>query len=273
MFDDMIRDLFSLSFDFLGITINIGDIGSTITQFANFSTMKTKAIFTIAKTCYDVVLPVGLSLLTLFVMIKFIKEVLEVNKLTWERVVMIGIEFFIYKALIDNSFKFLTTIMNITSNLYKSVTNAITVSNVATGTTIGNAMAEFCSGGMVKQCCLLIVVLILWIGIMGTMIGCVTQVIMVFAKIILGFATAPVPLAMGMNDNGGANTTKTFIMWMCSLGLEYILMMICTKIYSVGMGTVTSDLAGGIKVFFANALLLAMISFCSPLAEKLTGGR
>ena len=65
----MIRDLFSLSFDFLGININVGDIASTITQFANFSTMKNIDIFTIAKTCYDVVLPVGLSLLTLFVMI------------------------------------------------------------------------------------------------------------------------------------------------------------------------------------------------------------
>lgn len=273
MFDDLIRSLFSISFTFLDININIGDVIGTITQLANFSVMSKKSVFSLASSCYNVVKPVGLSLLGLFIMIKFIKEAMEVSKITWERIVMIAIEFLFYKFLIDNSFSFLTTIMNICSELFTKVSNVIAVNSINTSQTIGDALAEFCSGNMIQQALLMIVVFMLWIGIIGTLVGVVVQIIMTFVKIILGFAVSPIPIAMGLSESGGSNTTKTFIMWIVSLGLEYILMMICAKIYSVGLGTIDSSLGGVLGIFFANTLLLAMISSCSTLAEKFTGGR
>lgn len=279
MFDDIIIQMFSLSFNFLGIKIDMNNIIQTVTSFGDFSSMKETDVWGLASQLHTLMIPIALSLLTLFTIIKLVKETMEINRLTWERVVMIAVEMFIYKFFIDNSFTFLSTIMSITSDIFTSAMQILGAT--ASISSLGEALAELCSGGVFTQVMLFLLIFIMWIALLGTTIGVTVQIVLVFVKTVLGFSVSPIPISCGQLDGNGSNTTKTFFMWIASLGLEYTLIAICVKIYNLGLGSITftTDMSIGVAlgtmagVLFANSLLMASVSYCSQLAEKVLGGR
>lgn len=278
---DIVKSLFNVGFQFLGIEIKMDKMAQSIVDLSDFNALTKTSIWQITSSLQNLIIPTALSLLVLFTLVKFVKEALEIRNLTWERCVMIMIEFFIYKVLIENSFELLTTIMNITSDIFVGVNN--TISATGNMTDVGEAIATLINNqGWLEQIVCVIVVLFLYIALAGTFIGIITQVLMNLVKLVMGFCVSPIPIAIGQFDGGGSNTCKNFFMWIASLGLTYTLILICVKIYTLGISSlsiannfpVIGDFIGAmLGLICCNSLLLASVSYAPTLAEKLTGGR
>lgn len=138
--DEIIRILYSFNFTVFGVTIDSGNLIDTVQKLTNFSNVTNINIWSIGKTVNNCIVPVALSLLILFFMINMIKKSMEVEKISWERIVMAFIVFFILKYFIQNGYDFLTTIMNIVNDIFVTVTNALTNSN--TSINIANTLID-----------------------------------------------------------------------------------------------------------------------------------
>ena len=108
---DLIESLFKISFTILGIKIDIGDFVGTIRSLCNWTTITNTSIWDIASKLHTLIVPLGLSLLTLFFLLDLAKKAMEVERLSWERIVFSFIRFLIFKMLIENSFQLMTSIM------------------------------------------------------------------------------------------------------------------------------------------------------------------
>lgn len=127
--DGIIRILYSFKFTVFGIDIDSGNLIGTIEKLTNFSSVKGINIWSIGKTVNDVIVPIALSLLILFFMINLIKKSMEVERISWERVVMAFVSFLLLKYFIQHGYDFLSSIMNITNDIFVSITHAIGNSN------------------------------------------------------------------------------------------------------------------------------------------------
>ena len=127
--DGLIRLLYSFKFTVFGIDIDSGNLIGTIEKLTNFSSVKGINIWSIGKTVNDVIVPIALSLLILFFMINLIKKSMEVERISWERVVMAFVSFLLLKYFIQHGYDFLSSIMNITNDIFVSITHAIGNSN------------------------------------------------------------------------------------------------------------------------------------------------
>ena len=127
--DSIIEILYSFKFTVFGVELNSGNLVDSVTKLTNFSNVQTINIWSIGKTVNDCVIPIALSLLILFFMINLIKKAMEVDKISWERIVMSFISFFILKYFIQNGYDFLTTIMNIVNDLFTTITGVLSNNN------------------------------------------------------------------------------------------------------------------------------------------------
>lgn len=62
-------------------------------------------------------------------MINLIKKSMEIEKVSWERIVMSFISFFLLKYFIQNGYTFLSTIMNIVNDIFITVTGVLSNNN------------------------------------------------------------------------------------------------------------------------------------------------
>lgn len=268
----LIENLFKISFKVLGFKIDISDFVGTIRSLCNWSTITKTTVWTIASSIHSIIVPIGLSLLTLFFMIDITKKVMDYERMSWERIVFACIRFFIFKMLIENSFELMSSIMSITNDVLTKVTGSLTtvssIPNLATqmGDLVRNA------GGFFDRGFMGVIILILYIPFMGTMIGVLVQVFLRIGKLILNFAFSPIPIAIGTWEDG-QNVCKRFIMSTIAIGIEASMIVVATAIYSLALSTLTdaNSISSMIAIMFLNGFLMAMISMTSQMAERWTG--
>lgn len=147
--DSIIEILYSFKFTVFGVELNSGNLVDSVTKLTNFSNVQTINIWSIGKTVNDCVIPIALSLLILFFMINLIKKAMEVDKISWERIVMSFISFFILKYFIQNGYDFLTTIMNIVNELFTTITGVL--SNNNTNIDIAQTLIDAVPDGFVNS--------------------------------------------------------------------------------------------------------------------------
>lgn len=269
--DRIIKLLFDIGFDFLGFHISVNEFISTIFSLCDWNEIRASDIWNLSIKINEVMVPIGLSLLTLFLMISLVQEVLRTaENISWARIMMIIVKFFILKLLLRNSFYLLSTIMSMVQNVSDSL---LPILRVTASTDIGESIANLVTGNIVEQVLMSIIILILYIPFIGTIIGILIQVFSRYGKLIISFCFAPIPVACGMSDDG-RNVCKSFLMFVTALGIESIIIMICSKIYSIGLNSITNaeGLSKMIAIMFANGLFMSLISLGSNLAEKFTGG-
>ena len=129
--DGIIRLLYSFKFTVFGVELDSGNLISSVQKLTKFSSVQNINIFSIGKTVNDVIVPIALSLLILFFMINMIKKAMEVERISWERIVMSVVSFLLLKYFIQNGYTFLSTIMNIVNDIFVSVTNVISNNNTS----------------------------------------------------------------------------------------------------------------------------------------------
>lgn len=106
-----------------------GNLIGSVQKLTNFSSVQGINIWSIGRTVNNVIVPIALSLLILFFMINLIKKAMEVDRISWERIAMSFVSFLLLKYFIQNSYTFLSTIMNIVNDIFVGVTNAISNGN------------------------------------------------------------------------------------------------------------------------------------------------
>lgn len=273
--DGLIRLLYSFKFNVFGIELDSGNLIGTVQKLTNFSNVQNINIWSIGKTVNDCIVPVALSLLILFFMINLIKKSMEVERISWERVVMAFISFLLLKYFIMNGYDFLSTIMNIVNDIFITVTNAL--SNNNTNINIADTLINAVPDGFVDSIMTYGLYLILFIPFMTTIVQILTQIFLRVIKLILCFAFAPIPIALAADDEG-RNKAVQYFLFAASVGLEAVIIYLATNIYAVGLsglsGTVgsTSAISTIVAMLFLNGMYLAVIQYASQFAEKLTGG-
>lgn len=269
----LIESIFDITFKVLGFKIDFGNFVNTIRNLCNWNVITETNIWKLASSLHDIVVPVGLSLLTLFFMIDLLKKVMDFERLTWERVVFICIRFFIFKMLLENSFELMSAIMNISNDILLKVTNVI--GNSASIPDLAKQMGELVSdsGNMLERGFMGIIILVLYIPFMGTLVGILVQVFLRIGKLILNFSFSPIPIAIGAWEDGNA-VCKRFFMNTIALGIEASMIVVATAIYSLAISSLTDagSISTLIAIMFLNGFLMAMISMTSNIAEKWTGG-
>lgn len=147
--DALIRILYSFKFTVFGVELDSGNLIGSVQKLTNFSSVQTINIWSIGKIVNDCIVPVALSLLILFFIINLIKKSMEVERISWERIVMAFVSFFLLKYLIQNGYDFLSTIMNIVNDIFISVTNVI--SNGNTSINIADTLIDAVPSGFVDK--------------------------------------------------------------------------------------------------------------------------
>lgn len=273
--DGIIRILYSFKFTVFGINIDSGNLIGTVESLTNFSSVQGINIWSIGKTVNDVIVPIALSLLILFFMINLIKKSMEVERMSWERVVMAFVSFLLLKYFIQNGYDFLVAIMNITNDIFVSVTEAI--SNTNTTINIADVLINAVPDGFVDSIMTYGLYLILFIPFMTTIVQILTQIFLRVIKLILCFAFSPIPIALAADDEGRSKAVQYFL-FAASVGIEAVIIYIATNIYAIGLqglsGTVasTNAISTIVAMLFLNGMYLAVIQYSNQFSEKLTGG-
>ncbi len=269
---EFIKGIYSVSFKWFGYTISFSDISQTVKDVCNFSNLQNKTeLWNIVTTVNNVTVSIGLSLLTLFFMINMIQKALEIERVSWEKVMMEVIRFFLYKFLVQNSLTMLSTFLNIANNYMLQISNSLGTVNQTL--TLADAMAN----GVDNFGATLISIL-LWIVIVASTIGAIVPIVSVMVKIVISLSVAPIPISLGISDYG-RNTAKSFIMSVIGLGIETWLIIILTRIYllglngSEGIGTgVSGVVSNGFRIIFANSLFVACLNWATQKVQSMVGG-
>ena len=76
----LIEKIFKIVFTVLGFKIDFGNFVGTIRNLCNWNTITGTTIWKLASTLHRVIVPVGLSLLTLFFLIDLLKKVMDFER-------------------------------------------------------------------------------------------------------------------------------------------------------------------------------------------------
>ena len=273
--DDLIRILYNFKFTVFGVTLDSGNLVGSVQQLTNFSNVQNINIWSIGMTVNKVIIPIALSLLILFFMINLIKKSMEVERISWERVVMAFVSFLLLKYFIQNGYSFLSSIMNIVNDIFVSVTNVL--SNGNSNIDIAETLIKAVPSGFVDKIMTYGLYLILFIPFMTTIVQILTQIFLRIVKLILCFAFAPIPIALAADDEGRGKAIQ-FFLFAASVGLEAVIIYIATNVYAIGLAGLSSTVSSTnaistiVAMLFLNGMYLAVIQYGSQFAEKLTGG-
>lgn len=273
--DDLIRILYNFKFTVFGVTLDSGNLVGSVQQLTNFSNVQNINIWSIGMTVNNVIIPIALSLLILFFMINLIKKSMEVERISWERVVMAFVSFLLLKYFIQNGYSFLSSIMNIVNDIFVSVTNVL--SNGNSNIDIAETLIKAVPSGFVDKIMTYGLYLILFIPFMTTIVQILTQIFLRIVKLILCFAFAPIPIALAADDEGRGKAIQ-FFLFAASVGLEAVIIYIATNVYAIGLAGLSSTVSSTnaistiVAMLFLNGMYLAVIQYGSQFTEKLTGG-
>ncbi len=285
----IVKMLLDVGFNLFGFHIDLSNLAATTKSLCNWTEIQQSTLGEIAKDLNDVFVPIGLSLLTVFVMIDLIKKAMEIDRISWERIVMSMVRFLIFKVLIEHSYEFLNMIMSVAGGFINKTITALhysTASSADIGTTIGDLVAKaegvklFIVTGEIAPLLMFIVFLVMYFPIIGTYVMVVAQIFKRVINIILAFAFSPIPLAIGTWEDGSA-TGKKFIMSVVALAFEGILMIVCVHIYALGLKSILSGVVGSasfgvsfgamVGILLMNGILTTALNGITQLTEKWTG--
>lgn len=269
-----ISSIYKIDVKLFGINFSTDDMYGTIASLTNFDKTKSLSIYTIGKTINELVVPVALSLLTLFFMISLIKRFTEIEKVGWERVLLWGCYFFLLKPFVQRSYSLLTTIMGIVNNIYVDVSNALSVGSGVSSISqnVANAFKNYTSLGNILFGILLYVILA--IPFIGSIIQIWAQVLLRVVKLMLCMAFSPIPLAMAVEGETYRGKAISYFMYAAGVGFESIVILLGSWIYTQGLSSVskmTNAFPQIIGVLVMNALFVAIIQLSHEFSERIFG--
>ena len=86
---EIAQSLLDIAFSLFGFNIDLGNMGLTAKEFCDWNTITASEFGTLAEILNSAFVSLGLNLLTVFVMIDLIKKAMEIDRISWERIIMV----------------------------------------------------------------------------------------------------------------------------------------------------------------------------------------
>lgn len=273
----IIKWLYSWHFELFGIKFSTDDLSETITSMCDFSKVRGNSLYSMGCILNGLIVPLGISLLTLFFMISFIKMVQEgVEKITWERVTFKGIIFFVIEFLIAHSYEILTAILNILNKTFLQIQHSLDINLTETdGLGVASMLNNIIEkADFIDSIMYFAVFLILAIPFNATIIMIITQVFTRIVKLMCCITFSPIPIAMGIEGDTFRGKAISYLTYTAAIGCEAILIYIGLYVYTLGfkgIAEIDGPITTVIALLFLNGIFSAVISFGSQFCEKLFG--
>ena len=271
--------LYGFTFSLLGITVDSNDFTNTIQNLLDFNYLKNNFNWWgYVDNINQALVPVGLSLLTLFFFINIIKMTQDgVERITWERIVLKGAVFFMLVYFIQNSFTWFSTIASVVQNsILAPVKASMSLASVSSMSGIPEQLAAICEAeGGIKQYLYAALFLILAIPYLATIIMILSQVFLRAIKLLIYMMISPIPIALAAEGETFRGKAISFFMNFTGVCFEAVVIYIGLFVYAKGLSGLGTNLNGGISliisIMFMNGLFSAVIGLAGQLSKEFFG--
>lgn len=271
--------LYGFTFSLLGITVDSNDFTNTIQNLLDFNYLKNNFnLWGYVENINQALVPVGLSLLTLFFFINIIKMTQDgVERITWERIVLKGAVFFMLVYFIQNSFTWFSTIASVVQNsILAPVKASMSLASVSSMSGIPEQLAAICEAeGGIKQYLYAALFLILAIPYLATIIMILSQVFLRAIKLLIYMMISPIPIALAAEGETFRGKAISFFMNFTGVCFEAVVIYIGLFVYAKGLSGLGTNLNGGISliisIMFMNGLFSAVIGLAGQLSKEFFG--
>ncbi len=271
--------LYGFTFSLLGITVDSNDFTNTIQNLLDFNYLKNNFnLWGYVENINQALVPVGLSLLTLFFFINIIKMTQDgVERITWERIVLKGAVFFMLVYFIQNSFTWFSTIASVVQNsILAPVKASMSLASVSSMSGIPEQLAAICEAeGGIKQYLYAALFLILAIPYLATIIMILSQVFLRAIKLLIYMMISPIPIALAAEGETFRGKAISFFMNFAGVCFEAVVIYIGLFVYAKGLSGLGTNLNGGISliisIMFMNGLFSAVIGLAGQLSKEFFG--
>jgi hypothetical protein len=302
---DIAYSLMTFTISIFGITIDFTDIAGSLQNVLFFRQTSVNgttykgvqtliggglSFGTLISNFQSAFVAVALQLLALFTIMNFIKLAMDVDRVSWEKCVMVFVRFMIFKMLIQNFYRLFTTIFSIGDDLLTKVTNIENfhedVGNITTSVAdvvrdaIDNPTIDFGWAQIASGTSLVLFILFLFIlfPYIGTMVQIAANVLFRAIKIVLFMSIAPISIALTSYEDN-ASGAKRFIMQGVGIVFEAVFISLILFIYRIGISSIPVSGISGImesvgfmiSVLVMNALASMAISQSAQLADRWAG--
>lgn len=291
--------LMQLHVQFFGIELNLGDIAGSLQSLISFTQIQSLSLsgslagnLTGAATIPGILFFVSQSfktiatqILFIFTIIKMISLAMNIERVSWNQIVMQIIRFFLFKFLIDFSTDFFSLIFEIGDGLMSQLSSFFGAiqSSPNVWSDIAKDIDEASWGWSLFGINLgpllaFITFLLFYLPLMGTYIALIAQVFFRVFKIIGIICFAPIPIAVTAFDEGAGS--RRFLLTGISAVLEGLFIILSVNIYSLAVSSLQilgesqefSFLAHMLGIMILNAVLAMAISQASSLVSQWIGG-
>lgn len=271
--------LYGFTFSLLGITVDSNNFTNTIQNLLDFNYLKNNFnLWGYVENINQALVPVGLSLLTLFFFINIIKMTQDgVERITWERIVLKGAVFFMLVYFIQNSFTWFSTIASVVQNsILAPVKASMSLASVSSMSGIPEQLAAICEAeGGIKQYLYAALFLILAIPYLATIIMILSQVFLRAIKLLIYMMISPIPIALAAEGETFRGKAISFFMNFTGVCFEAVVIYIGLFVYAKGLSGLGTNLNGGISliisIMFMNGLFSAVIGLAGQLSKEFFG--
>lgn len=287
---DLALKMMSIVFDLFGIEISLNDLAGTITQFVQFSVFTEEAnsaggiqIASIYTGVVAATQTIACMILFAMLLVDMIKQSIDYERFTLEKVIFTLVKFCLYLWLIENGTDIILKIFEIGDGLLKNVGENLTKS-LPEMASIGETCKEMIDNadfGMglkwISSMLMFIIFFVAYISMLGTFVGALAQVVMRTFKIIGFIAILPIGIAMSIADNGGSQMRR-LINSSVAIIVEGFLMIIFVYLYQIGLTIISTSASAGenslgllIGIVVINTLLSTSLSQSAGFADKWIG--
>ena len=289
LLETTIISAFAAKVTLFGTDIDFSNIGDSMASFLDNSMYslsidtngKSVNLYDVFKTkVYPAAQGMAVSLLTIMILWKFIKEALEVERFSWQRVVMIMARAFIVNMFVLHSFEILTMFFNTVMSLMGKMSLGATVSAVgASG--LGQVFASaITNANHLNKIIIFLTGLFMVFTWYGTATAVVIQVLTRYIKILFAMALSPIPISLTVDEQHGTDAMR-YLLWAFGVFLQAPIIQVCIQIYNLLLSeysTVLTDLSSVsfgtviplcLGIGLINGLLAAMISMAQQITDKM----
>lgn len=278
---DKIADMYHIKLNIFNIDFDSENIIKTVKSITDWSSIQNLGsnngitLYSIGETINSIIQPVALSLLAIFFMINIIKQCKEIERLSWERAGWWGLQLFILKFFVTNSYMFCTKIMTVVNEIYVDVGSRLNISSTYT-LDEGFRTAFANMGGFLHLLLPCLLYLVLLFPYIGTMVQIWAQLILRVVKILFCMAFSPIPIALAIEEENYRGKAIQYLMYTAGVGFEGVLILVGSYIYALGMSSMAgisgenlSVLGHIVGILILNSLFVAIIQLAHEFTDRL----
>lgn len=290
--ENLVIGLYSVKIKLFGIEIDFSNLAKSLNNFLSFDKMKRISIESgssgfnlynfFRDTVWGLTKGMGVTLLTLMMMWKFIKECFEVERFSWERALMILAKTFFYNMFIAYSFDILALFFEWVMDFMNAIINVGggTGSAAESIRSLGEVFAvAITDSSWIEKALILIIALLMCFTYYGTIVGAVGEVIVFYVKALAGMAFSPIAMGISVDESHGTDVMR-YIFWMTGVFLQAPLIKVGLSVYNLllnelvanngGELSIIHDPGGFVSFFVGVSLVNGLLTMFIHMAQQVT---